>query len=109
MQVKRKSHRLALSCNNKKNSITAKLWKNSVFRPNAQDFAQNTFRNFPNFLPTVLCSSVLPLCLHYTPRLETSLTIILEYLISECSIRVFHYKVNVLLEIISLRSYLQYI
>ena len=66
--------------------------------------------NIPKTLPKIfsgisqnfhlLCSSVFP-CLHFAPWLETFLTIIL---ISECSIRIFHYKVTVLLESINLRE-----
>ena len=55
----------------------------------------------------MLSSSVFPLCLHYAPSLATFLTTTLEFLISECFIRVLYYKVTVVLESINLRSYVQ--
>ena len=58
-----------------------------------------------NFHP--LCSSVFLLCLNYAPKLATFLQLSWNILISECSIRVFHYKVTVLIKSIDLRSYVQ--
>ena len=55
----------------------------------------------------LLCPSVLPLCLYYALRLATFLLLSWNILINECSIRVFHYKVTVLLESVELRSYVQ--
>ena len=48
------------------------------------------------------CSSVFPSCLQYAPRSATFQSIS----ISECFIRVFHYKVIVLLESINLSNLL---
>ena len=45
------------------------------------------------------------LCLQYAPKLATLLQLSWNILISEWSIRVFHYKVTVLLESIDLRIY----
>jgi len=72
-------------------------------------------KNLPKMLPGIsqkfhlLYFSVFLLCLHYTPKLPTILSIVLENLklTNDCSIRVFHYKVTVLLESIDLRSYVQ--
>ena len=68
-------------------------------------FVHNTFKKFH-----LLCFSVFPLCLHYAPRLAALIFLQLSWniLINECSIRVFHYKVTVLLEIIDQRGYVQY-
>ena len=51
----------------------------------------------------LLCFSVFLLCLHYAPKLPKILSIVMG---TDCSIRVFHNKVTVLLESINLRSYL---
>ena len=58
----------------------------------------------------LLCSSVFPLCLLYVPSYQHFLQLSWNILISEISgysIRVFHYKVTVLLESIDLRNYVQ--
>ena len=56
----------------------------------------------------LLCSSVLTLYFHYVPRLAQFPWKIL--INDECSIRVFYYKVTVLLEeSINLRSYVMYL
>ena len=70
----------------------------------AQNFAQNAFTNFPNFSPIMLFQCSCILCLHYAPKLATFVTIIMDILIRECSITVFHYKMTVLLESIEYRS-----
>ena len=65
-------------------------------------------KNLPNMLPGIsqklrlLCFSVFLLCLHYAPKLPTIFSIVMS---TDCPIRVFHYKVTVLLESINLRSY----
>ena len=68
-------------------------------------------KNLPKMLPGIsqkfhlLCFSVFLLCLHYTPKLITILSIGIE----NCKYwltRVFHYKVTVLLESIDLRMHL---
>ena len=51
---------------------------------------------------TYYALQVFPLCLHCVPKLATILAIILAHFISKCSIRVFHYRVTVLLENISI-------
>ena len=67
-------------------------------------FCPKYFQEFHKIF-TDYAHSVFQLYLHYAPKLATFVTIIIEHLINECSIRVFHYKVTVLLESIDLRSY----
>ena len=59
----------------------------------------NTFRNFSKFSPIMLFQ-----CFHYVPKFATLLKLSWNILISECSIRVFQYKVTVVLESINLRT-----
>ena len=65
-----------------------------------KNFSQNSFKNFPK-----LCSSLLPICLHYALRLATFLTILLEHLAVNAPLEYFTtIKVTVLLENINLKS-----
>ena len=65
-------------------------------------------KKLPKMIPEIsqkyhlLCFSVFPLCLHYAPKLPTILSIVMENSSTDCSIRIFHYKVTVLLESIDL-------
>ena len=70
----------------------------------------NMLKNLPKMLPGIsqkfhlLCfsSSVFLLCLHFAPKLPTILSIVMEIISNDFSIRVFYYKVTALLD---LRSY----
>ena len=48
---------------------------------------QELLKHFTHYV-----TSVFLLCLHYVPKLATFVTIVMEHLISECSIRVFQYN-----------------
>ena len=64
----------------------------------------NMLKNLPKMLQEIslkfhlLCFSVFLLFLHYALKWLTILSIVMENISNDCSIRVFHYKVTVLLE-----------
>jgi len=66
----------------------------------------NMLKNLPKMLPGISQKFHLP-CLHYAPNLPKILSIVMKIECTDCSIRVFQYKVTVLLESIDLRSYVQ--
>ena len=74
-----------------------------VARPESKLYVQNAFRNFSKFPPIMLFQ-----CSYYASIMFLSLQHLLELSwnisISECSIRVFHYKVTVLLDSINLKK-----